>query len=263
MSDKNTIALILIDGLRPDALPLADVPVINKLIREGASSLSARTVIPSVTLPCITSIFLSAEPEEHNTIGNYWNSGDWPVAGLIELFHQSGGRTASVYNWEHLRDISRPGSLDVSICLNHSESPDLPLGVSDAQVTEMAVSFLSRKKFDFIFIYLGCVDTAGHRHGWMSSEYLRTLENTDCCTGRIVQALPPSSVVVIASDHGGHGHSHGSEDETDMTVPLIFHGNGIPPHQLPAPVSVLDIAPTCAALAGLEIPREWAGKVLL
>jgi len=263
MPRKNQITLVLIDGLRPDALDQANVPVINQLIQTGAWTLCARTVVPSVTLPCITSFFLGVPPETHGTVGNYWNSGDWAGTGLIDLIHQSGGKTAFFYNWEPLRDISRPGSLDISVCLNHAESPALPLGVSDDQVTDIALQFLSLDGYDFVFVYLGGLDTAGHQHGWMSTEYIHTLENADRCLGRLLLALPPSSTVIIASDHGGHDQSHGSDIDVDMTVPLIFHGAGILPGSLPAPISVLDIAPTVAFIAGLDIPNEWEGKRLL
>ena len=261
--NENPIILILVDGMRPDALMIADTPVMKDLVNHGAYTLNARSVFPSVTLPCITSIFLGVPPETHGTIGNYWNSTDWQIPGLIDLFHSAGSRTAAFYNWEQLRDISRPGSLDVSICLNHAELPDLPLGESDVQVTDSAFPFLSSNTFDFTFIYLGCTDTAGHRHGWMSPEYLRAVENADRCIGRLLQAIPPRSQVVIASDHGGHDHTHGSDEDTDMTVPLIFHGEMVKARALPHPVSVLDIAPTIASLAGLDIPNEWVGKHLL
>jgi predicted AlkP superfamily pyrophosphatase or phosphodiesterase len=260
---ENPVVFILVDGMRPDGLLKAEAPVMKRLLEQGACTLKARTVFPSVTLPCITSIFLGVPPEIHGTIGNYWNSTDWQVPGLIDLFHSAGGRTAAFYNWEQLRDISHPGSLDVSICLNHAESPDLPLGESDVQVADSALSFLSSNMFDFTFIYLGCTDTAGHRHGWMSPEYLQAVENADRCIGKLVKALPAHSHLVIASDHGGHDHTHGSDEDTDMTVPLILHGEMVKARTLPPPVSVLDIAPTIASLAGLDIPNEWVGKHLL
>ena len=263
MLHENPVTLILVDGLRPEAIMQSEAPAMKTLILHGASSLNARTVVPSVTLPCIASIFLGVPPENHNTIGNYWNSSDWQGPSLTELFHLAGGRTAAFYNWEQLRDLSRPGSLEVAVCLNHGESPDLPLGKSDTLVADSAIAFLSANRFDFTFVYLGCTDTAGHRHGWMSAEYLRTLENADRCIGRLVQSLPPGGVVVIASDHGGHDHTHGSEADSDMIVPLIFHGDGIMPGRLPSPVSVLDIAPSIALLSGLEIPKEWVGRNLL
>ena len=263
MEFNSPILFVLIDGLRPDALEQATLPALKGLISQASYTLHARTVFPSVTLPCITSIFLSATPEMHSTIGNYFNSNDWQAPGLIDAFHQAGGRTAAFYNWEQLRDISRPGSLDFSICLNQAESPDLPLGESDKLVAEMASSFLANYSLDFTFVYLGCLDTAGHRHGWMSTEYLKTLENADHCVDKLLNAIRPSTQVVLASDHGGHGDSHGSDEDIDMTVPLIIRGNSHKTGELPEPVSVLDIAPSIAHLAGVDIPTEWMGKSLL
>lgn len=255
--------LILVDGLRPDALSKAEVPTINNILPRSVQTFKARTVYPSVTLPCITSIFLGVPPEIHGTVGNYWNSADWQAPGLIDWVKQFGGKTAAFYNWEQLRDISRPGSLDISVCLNHAESQDLPLGESDNQVVEIASSFVLSSHFEFIFVYLGCLDTAGHRHGWMSTEYLQTLENADLCIGKLLKSVPASAQVIIASDHGGHDHAHGSEAPEDMTVPLIISGSKLKAGQLASPVSVLDIAPTAASLLGLSAPIEWAGKSLV
>jgi predicted AlkP superfamily pyrophosphatase or phosphodiesterase len=77
LKSNNQFDLILVDGLRPDPLTQADVLNLNRLIKESISSLNVRTVIPSVTLPCNTSIYSGILPEGHGTVGNYWNSGDW------------------------------------------------------------------------------------------------------------------------------------------------------------------------------------------
>jgi predicted AlkP superfamily pyrophosphatase or phosphodiesterase len=262
MTTNDPVILILVDGMRPDALTQSNAPAINGLLNKGRFSLTAQTVIPSVTLPCITSILFSVPPEVHGTVGNYWNSGDWQAPGIIDLVKQFGGKTASFYNWEQLRDVSHPGSLDVSVCLNHAESQDLPLGESDKQVVDIASSFMVSSHFDFIFVYLGCLDTAGHRHGWMSPEYLQTLENADQCIDKLLKFVPASSHVIVASDHGGHAHAHGSDIPEDMTVPLVISSSKLKPGQLRSPVSVLDIAPTVAYLLGLSAPNEWMGKSL-
>jgi len=257
------VVLILVDGMRPDAIMHSETPTIKGLLKKGTYTFGAQTVFPSVTLPCITSIFLGVPPEIHGTIGNYWNSSEWQTPGLIDLVKQAGGTTAAFYNWEQLRDISRLGSLDISVCINSAESQDLPLGESDHQVVDIASSFISSSNFDFIFVYLGCLDTAGHRHGWMSPEYLQTLGNADQCIDRLLKSVPDSARVVIASDHGGHDHDHGTEDPQDMMVPLIISGSKIRSEQWAMPVSVLDIAPTVASLLGLSAPKEWVGKSLV
>ena len=258
---QKPVLLCLIDGLRPDALEKAHLPVLNRLISCGKYSLKAQTVLPSLTLPCISSLFLGVPPEEHGTISNWHNPG-WDDPSLIDVYRAEDQSAFAFYNWEQLRDVSRPGSLSVSVCLNHAESFDLPLGESDTQLTATALSML--KTFpDFCFVYLGCLDTAGHRHGWMSAEYLQTLVNADTCLGRLVEAFPEDGLLVVVSDHGGHEYGHGSDLVEDMTIPVIIYTKGISAGEIQPPVSILDIAPTIAMFSGLPVPEIWKGVSLI
>lgn len=59
-----------IDGLRPDALGVAQTPNFSRLMQRGADTLKAQSVMPSVTLPCHTSVFHSVPPERHGTTTN-------------------------------------------------------------------------------------------------------------------------------------------------------------------------------------------------
>ena len=52
--------VVMIDGLRPDAIAAAGCAIVPGLCQRGASTLAARSVMPSVTLPCHMSIFHSA-----------------------------------------------------------------------------------------------------------------------------------------------------------------------------------------------------------
>jgi predicted AlkP superfamily pyrophosphatase or phosphodiesterase len=52
----------MIDGLRPDAIVPADCPNLKALLARSAYSLTATSVMPSITLPCHTSIFHSVPP---------------------------------------------------------------------------------------------------------------------------------------------------------------------------------------------------------
>jgi hypothetical protein len=55
------LIIFLIDGLRPDTLAQANAPTMDELIAYGASTMTARTLIPSTTPPCIASLS-SARP---------------------------------------------------------------------------------------------------------------------------------------------------------------------------------------------------------
>lgn len=254
--------LILVDGMRPDGLLQAEAPVLKGLMATGSYSLQARTVMPSMTLPCITSLIYGVSPQTHDTLSNTFASSQWQVPGLFDLLHSEGYRTASFFNWEQLRDLSRPGSLDVSLCINTSESTALALGASDRQLTELALVTLAQQAVDFVFLYLGGVDTAGHTHGWMSPEYISTIEKADECIERFLAEMPEQTRVFITADHGGIGYSHGEDSEDEMLIPLIIVADELARGEIKGPVSILDIAPTIAASVGLTTPLQWEGKAL-
>ena len=101
--------LILVDGMRPDAL--TDIPVAQSIIKRSLSTMNARTVVPSVTLPCHISLFHSVDPIRHGTTTNTYAPQVRPIKGLCEVLKDARKRSAIFYSWEQLRDISRPGSL--------------------------------------------------------------------------------------------------------------------------------------------------------
>lgn len=253
-----TTLLILIDGLRPDAIDVATCPRLKELIARGASTMTARSVMPSVTLPCHTSIFHSVPPERHGITTNVWTPMARPLPGLFDLAKAAGKRSAFFYNWEELRDIGRPGSLEVSLFFNTAYQPDGDQIVADATARAIATG-----TFDFAFVYLGTVDTAGHYYGWMSDGYLGQIANVDAALGTVLDALPADSTVLLQSDHGGHERNHGTDSPEDMTIPWVVAGPSIRAgHTIAAPVSLLDTAPTLARLLGIAPHRDWEGSAI-
>jgi arylsulfatase A-like enzyme len=81
-------------------------------------------------------------------------------------------------------------------------------------------------------------------------------------TGLARQGLLQNTLVIITADHGEefweHGnfeHGHSVYDEV-LRVPLIMVGPGIPAGRAKAPVSLVDIAPTILAVAGISDETE-------
>ncbi|MBI5215465.1 MAG: alkaline phosphatase family protein [Ignavibacteriae bacterium] len=62
-------------------------------------------------------------------------------------------------------------------------------------------------------------------------------------------------------DGAKDGTNHGMPWEYDTHVPLIFFGNNITPGTFADDASPIDLAPTVAALLGIEFPASSAGKV--
>jgi len=252
----SSAVLVLIDGLRPDALSAVDCPNFDTLRARGAWTLQATSLMPSITLPCITSIFHSLPPERHRVLTNDWVAMAHPVPGLIDLAHEDGLRTASFYNWEPLRDLSRPKSLSLSTFRANSHDPE-----GDQILADEAAPLIRTDENGFSFVYFGTVDVAGHAYGWMSDEYLAQLARVDGALGTLLSALPAETAVLVQADHGGHDHAHGTEAPEDMLIPWIIAGPGIRRgYEIQSPVNLLDTAPTLARALGIAPHPEWEGK---
>ena len=258
-SARNVI-IFLVDGMRPDGLRLADTPFLDEVLARGAYTFHARTVMPTTTLPCITSLFFSVPPEIHGIRENVWQSLPKPIPGLFDVIHQQGLSAATFYNWEPLRDLSRPGSLAASCFLE--DVPD-DGGQIDREVSALALSWLQSHEWAFSFVYMQNTDTTGHSHGWMSDPYLSAISNADRCIQQICRVLPEDTVVIITSDHGGHDNTHHSDQKEDMTIPLMMYGPGIPMgREISGQVNIMDLAPTVVRFLGLKKPEGWMGKAI-
>src|SRR5260370_8550580 len=61
----DNVVVIMVDGLRPDALKHAKVPTLDGLIKRGASTMKARTVAPSLTLPAFAPMMTCLPLQQH------------------------------------------------------------------------------------------------------------------------------------------------------------------------------------------------------
>jgi predicted AlkP superfamily pyrophosphatase or phosphodiesterase len=68
-------------------------------------------------------------------------------------------------------------------------------------------------------------------------------------SGDLLIAPKPNWVV------GGLGTNHGTSNDYDQRVPVIFFGQGVKPGKYDRAITPADIAPTLARLIGVELPR--------
>jgi predicted AlkP superfamily pyrophosphatase or phosphodiesterase len=264
MDTVDQILLFVVDGLRPDALPLASTPRIDRLIAQGASTMHARCTMPSVTLPCHVSLFLGCGPERHGVISNTWQAPDPPVPSLLEIAHRLGLRSGAFYTWEQLRDLAPPGTLDVSCYRRLGEPEEGHM----REIAAAAADFVAQPGPKLAFVYLEATDQAGHRHGWMSEPYLDAVAECDRAVDMVLGALPrpiqwDRTAVLLTSDHGGHDRRHGADIPEDMTIPWIVAAPVVRAGcQLQEPVGIADTAPTLLRLLGAPAPSEWTGHAV-
>jgi len=261
MVDNTKVLLILVDGMRPDSIVACGNPYGAEMLKSCRfSTLNAKTVFPSVTLPCHMSLFHSVTPQQHGILTNTYVPMPHKVNGLAEVLHAAGKRCAFYYTWEELRDLARPGSLCASVfaSMYDKDGPD-----PEEVVTNAAISAMQNEAPDFIFLYLGLADETGHRYGWMSNEYLAVINRDWDLIRRVVQAAPDNYKIMITADHGGHGMNHGSDDPLDMTIPVIIPEHGAPDRYREGEVCITDLAPTIVQWLGIKPDPQWIGSSLV
>lgn len=261
MRKVESVVLFLVDGMRPDGLQQAETPVIDGLRRAGASKMSAKTVMPTTTLPCHTSLFFSLLPQDHGILDNVWKPLKTPSKSLFGLLNENGMSSGCFFNWEPLRNMSPDGALAASFFIRDRKEFD---GSVDRELASLAVRWLKNNPWQFAFVYLHNTDRTGHNEGWMSDKYLRAIANADGCIGEVMSVLDGNAAVIVTSDHGGHDKTHKTDCYEDMTVPFVIRAPGIPAGVgIEKELNITDIAPTIAGLLGLESPEPWIGRKIV
>ena len=260
MSEK--ILLLLADGMRPDMMLECGNPYVREFLGDSVYTLDGQTVMPSVTLPCHTSLFLSVPADRHGILTNTWTPQVRPVKGLCEVLKDAGKKCGFFHDWSELRDLVRPGYLTRSVFYSGN---DYTYEKTMVMLTDETIKCLREGSLDFIFLYIGLPDILGHGKGFTSEEYKVSLKSVWDNIRLIKEALPDEYSMIVTADHGGNGRSHGSDSSEEMTIPIIFNGEafkGIDASKVKT-ATIMDIAPTITAAMGVKADPNWEGVSLL
>jgi arylsulfatase A-like enzyme len=227
----------------------------------------ARTTDLAVTLPSHTSMLTGVPPEKHRVDWNDDQPGRFPAwPTLFELARQAGYSTAMAAGKSKFHAFQEPGALDWSYV------PGVNV-VTDASVADTAVAYIALHRPEVLFVHLPGVDTAGHRYGWGSQEQLDAITVADASIGRVLDALRgqrllDSTLVIVSSDHGGAGKSHGGVDPRSRFIPWIAAGPGVCANldlTTDADLSVRteDTFATAAYVLGITPPKRVDGKPVM
>ena len=262
-SITRNVVLVSIDGLRPDAIARFTAPTLQRLIKEGSYSLSARTIMPSTTLPSHTSMLSGEPPDEHGVFWNNVTSAKVDVVNFSTVFsvaRDHGYRTAAFFSKAKFGPLQRPGTLD------YSQAPGGWFGRwSGARTVGDVRSYLEDQRPNVLFVHLSDPDVAGHSSGWMSQAYGQAVQTADAALGQLLTVADSAYgkgnySLVVTADHGGHAYGHGTSDPQDVTIPWIAWGRGVNAGLLDEKIDTFDTAPTVLWLLGVEEPDEWDGS---
>ena len=253
------VHLILSDGMRPEAMEACGNPYVKELLDSSLVKLHAKTVMPSVTLPCHMSLFHSVDPTRHGIATNTYVPQVRPIRGLFEVLKANRKKSGFFYDWHELRDLARPGSVAVE---SFFQGDTYGYEQTMPKVLEASLKAWKEDDLDFAFTYFGWSDGAGHGKGWMTEEYLRAVSGAFDCIRQLIENAPEDCVTIVTADHGGHDRTHGTTMDEDMLIPIIIHGAGLQ-GIIEQEASIKDLAPTIVKLLGCEPDEDWEGVSLL
>jgi predicted AlkP superfamily pyrophosphatase or phosphodiesterase len=255
------VVVISIDGLRPDVIEVYGARVLQRMLREGAYTLTARTVYPSKTLPSHTSMLTGLPPEVH---GITWNNDQTSEHGSVSnptifgLARDRGFSTAAFFSKAKLRHLQQPGTLD------HTVAPRGLEVFMASKTVEAATRYMRFRQPNLLFVHIAEPDAAGHSFGWLSGAYRAAVRRADAAVGQVLTAADAAYgrgnfTVIITADHGGEGRGHGTDHENDTLIPWIAWGAGVQPGPLSTEVGTMDTAATVLWLLGIEAPAVFHG----
>lgn len=228
-SQTQKVLIIGIDGCRPDALFEANTPTLDSLISTGLFSPDALNDDITVSGPGWSAILCGVWSPKHLVTSNNFSGNDYanypPVFKRVEDFN-SALNTVSICHWAPINDEIVQSYADIKI----NESSDL-------NVSNQAISFLNSNDPDFMFLHFDDVDHAGHSYGFSPAvpQYVAAIEGVDSYITPVLQAIrqrPNYSsedwLVLVTTDHGGVGYSHGGTTIEHQNVFVIASGNNVP-----------------------------------
>jgi hypothetical protein len=239
------VIVISIDGLRPDAVDLAPAPTLKSMMQRGATAVGARTVFPPITICAHASMVSGVEPSVH---GMTWDDDDFEgwtihVPTMFKIAQAAGLQVVIVAGKEALYYLAAEQDVDVFVASD----------ISDSDVANRAI-VEAKKGFDLMFVHFPDTDLVGHESGWLSSNQLATIRAVDAAINRLIAALPLNTTVIVTSDHGGSGRSHGRDIPEDMNILWLIVGPRVNAGlRLTAGVRAVDTAPTALRVLSLSL----------
>lgn len=274
------VILFVLEGFGQDSLKGGAMPVLSKLVKDGAATWSATGVTPALRLPTMASLVTGMPVEKHGITWNVFefSRGYSRSPSMFDYLDLSGGRDSAIfYMDESLYQLARPEVYtDYQLC--GALRPECR--------SEKIVSYI-RQYFQkatsghgyghailsvphLLVVHLPEAGRAGVAHGWNSKEYRQALQAVDAAMKSVLDMFKDHGLsnrtTVLVTALSGPGTDLSGEEATTTgipTVPWIASGVGIKHGQvIRQPVSIIDTGATVMRILGLETHTEWESKAV-
>lgn len=295
--DGRRVLFIGIDGCRADAVVAAmerGMAPQMKSLSEDANGLLTRkfyaggekdtpTHQPTISGPGWSSLLTGVWMNKHGVrdnrfIGGRYQSYSHFMRHIKEV--KAEAFCASFADWPPIHDFIADGSraggkefLDVKFtCAPDAKRHFIDNPEKDIEVRDEALKTLRAQNPDAMFVYFGQVDEFGHgavdsRANFSpdSTLYLNAISHVDSHIGELIRAMRARAkfgeeewLVLITTDHGGRGNSHGGDSDAERNIWLVAHGSKLPRERLlNEPVPQTALVPLIYAHLDIKPRPEW------
>jgi predicted AlkP superfamily pyrophosphatase or phosphodiesterase len=207
-----TVVVISIDALHPLALSQKVSPTLWQVMQTGQYTLDGKSVTPPQTLINHSAMLTGVPPEKGGRIDNDWRPVQ-PQVALPTLFDDMKWR-----GYENAFFYSKPklGYLAGRSLKIQKLAPET--GVDETR------RFVGEGGKRFVMLHISGLEFAGIEHGWLSKEYLEELTFIDDSLLSLFTDLKRRGnyLLIVTSDHAGHGKYHGTSHPEDYRLPFII-----------------------------------------
>ena len=289
------VLFIGIDGCRADALQaamqqglahnlkaLSEEGIFSDRLYAGGDK-DQPTQQPTVSGPGWSTLLTGVWQNKHHVTNNSFkdnNLAAFPHFMLHVKEARPGAWCGSVSSWppvnEHIVNDSRVDgktfmdglfSAEGDPALKNQDAPEM-----DIVVRDVALNYLRTGDPDVLFVHLGQVDEYGHgavdpRAAFSpdSRLYLNGIAQVDSHVGELVRAVRARPqykdehwLVIVTTDHGGRGNSHGSPSDVERNIWLIANGTDVPKAALTTrPIGQTIVPHLIFHHLGLPVKAEW------
>ncbi|NXG24409.1 ENPP7 phosphodiesterase, partial [Grallaria varia] len=231
--NRNKLLLVSFDGFRWDYDQDVDTPNLDAMTADGVKAKYMTPAFITITSPCHFTLLTGRYLENHGVIHNmwfntttgvklpyyttqgknsWWDNGSLPIwitaqrqaKELTECLHSQGLKTGSIYfpggkakyqGEEVNKKLVEPAVFNYSNETNWRENIDT------------VMEWFTKDNLDFIALYFGEPDSAGHKFGPDSPQRKNMIRQVDRTVGYLRQRIQESGLdsnlnLIITSDHG-------------------------------------------------------------
>jgi hypothetical protein len=224
VEDADAVVLLVVDGLGWNAVEAHGTLLPELSALEGGP---ITTIAPSTTASALTSLATGLAPSQHGLVG-FRMRVDHGVLNILRWQTTGNRRAPDPFEMQrHTAFLGRPVPVVTRSEFRNSGFTDAQLrgarfiGWNAVSTMVEHCRYLVAAGERFVYAYYPGLDTVAHEFGLFDSYFVSELRAVDRLIGDLLDVLPPSTALLVSSDHGQVHVDPGGWVELHDLLPMV------------------------------------------